>query len=441
MLQNVSLENGCVKKLFIKFSIPSILGMLIVSMQTMIDGMFLSRAVGAEGLAAVNLSMPIVNIIMSIALMVCTGGGVLVSIANGRKEFEKSKGLTSFTLFLLLGVLIFTSLLVLLNFDYILKLLGVTNEIKKYVIPYLSILVAGSIFYNIPIFTETFVRINGKPNLVFVSGTTAFLTNVILDYIFIVNLKMGVEGAAISTTLANMLAGLVLFPNINFGKIYGNLNDLKKIFTNGSSECLTTVSSAVTIYIFNIVIMKNIGILGVSALTIVFYINSIIIISLYGLSQALQPIISYNLGAKNMEKIIDVLKLSFVSGAGIGVVTFLIVLIFNKNIITIFSKNNIELIELTKQASYIISFSYLLSFFNIISSSFHTAIEKPVESAFIALGRTIIFVLIPLFTLPLFLGNIGIWLSIPVAELLCLFFSVPLTLTSIKKLRNNLNFK
>lgn len=438
MSKDITLENGCVKKLFIKFAIPSILGMLIVSMQMMVDGMFLGRAVGAEGLATVNLSMPLVNTIMSIALMICIGGGVLVGVANGRKEIEKAKGLTTLTLVLLFGVLVSISIITLLNFDFVLNFLGVSGEITKFVTPYLSILVAGSVFFNMPIFTETFVRVYGKPNLVFISGTTCFLSNVILDYILIVKIGMGVEGAAIATVFANMFGSLVLLPNVHFGKICGSLEDVKNIFYNGSSECLTTVSSAITTYIFNIVIMKNIGILGVSALTIVFYINSIVNISLYGLSQALQPIVSYNLGAKNLKKIKDVLKLAFKYGAGIGVCTFIFIQLFNDTIISIFSKGNSELALLTKQASFIIAFAYLLSFLNIISSSFHTAIEKPFESAFIALGRSIIFVLIPLFILPLILGNTGIWLATPFAELLCLSVSLPLTLKSIKKLEKRL---
>lgn len=438
MKKNITLENGCVKKLFLKFAIPSIIGMLIVSMQVMIDGIFLGQATGAVGLATVNLSMPLINTIMSIALMICIGGGVLVGISNGQKEYEKAKGLTSLTFALFLFVLILISLITLFNFEFILDILGAKGEIRKFVKPYLSILVAGSIFYNMPIFTETFVRIYGKPNLVFISGVTCFLSNVILDYIFIIKLKMGVEGASIATIFANMFGGLVLFPNVQFGKIYGSMNEIKNIFFNGSSECLTTVSGAITTYIFNIIVMKNIGILGVSALTIVFYINSIVIISLYGLSQALQPIISYNLGAKNFQKIRDVLGIAFKYGAIIGITTFIFIQLFNDSIVKIFSKDNIELTTLAKEASFIVSFAYLLSFINIISSSFFTAIEKPFESAIVALSRSIIFVLIPLFTLPLFFGNKGIWLSTPSAELLSLFISIPLTLNSLKKLKRNI---
>ncbi|MGL4935034.1 MAG: MATE family efflux transporter [Cetobacterium sp.] len=438
MSQNITLENGCVKKLFFKFAIPSILGMLIVSLQIMVDGLFLSKGVGPLGLAAVNLSMPLINLLLSIALMICIGGGVLVGIASGNGEKERAKSLTSLTLILLLGVLLFISIFLLLNFDAVMKLLGTNLETYDLVKKYLAILIPGSIFFSMPIFTETFVRIIGKPNQVFVSGAICFLTNVFLDYIFVIKLGMGMEGAAVASCFANMFGALSLFYHVQFGKISGALKDIKDIFYNGSSEMLTVISSAVTTYIFNIIIMKNIGVLGVSALTIVFYINSIVNISLYGLSQALQPIISYNLGAKRGDKIKDVLKVALKSGAAIGIITFISMHLFGDKIIALFSNGNKELQDLTNRAIFFFTFAYLLSFINIISSSFHTSIEKPFESAFISCGRAIIFVLIPLFTLPMIIGETGIWLAIPLAELICLSVSIPLMRKSLKKLPLNI---
>lgn len=434
MSQNITLENGCVKKLFFKFALPSILGMLIVSLQIMVDGLFLSKGVGAQGLAAVNLSMPLINLLLSIALMICIGGGVLVGIASGNGNETRAKGLTSLTLVLLLTTLLTISIFLLLNFETTITLLGVNKETYNLVNKYLAILIPGSIFFSMPIFTETFVRIAGKPNQVFISGSVCFIANVFLDYIFVLKLGMGMEGAAIASCFANMFGALTLFHHIRFGRIIGTLKDIKEIFYNGSSEMLTVISSAITIYIFNIIIMKNIGVLGVSALTIVFYINSIVNISLYGLSQALQPIISYNLGANRIDKINDVLKVALKSGAIIGIMTFISMHLFGDKIIYLFSNGNKELADLTNKAIFFFTFAYLLSFINIISSSFHTSIEKPFESAFISCGRSIIFVLIPLFILPLFIGDIGIWLAIPIAELICLTISIPLMKNSLKKL-------
>lgn len=434
MSNEITLENGCVKKLFFKFAIPSILGMLIVSMQIMIDGIFLSKGVGPNGLAAVNISMPLINTLMSTALMICIGGGVLVGITRGENKHEKAKSLTTLTLCLFFGVLLILSLLILFNITSVIKFLGANDVLFPYVKTYLSISIGGSIFFNMPIFTETFVRIAGKPNQVFISGLICFLGNVILDYIFILRLGMGMEGAAIATCFANMFGSLVLLPHIEFGKFQYELKEIKDIFYNGSSEMLTTISSAFSTYLFNIIIMKQIGVLGVSALTIVFYINTVVNISLYGLSQALQPIVSYNVGAKRIDKIKDVLKIALISGGTIGLVTFICTQLFSDSLINVFSDGNKELNTITNSAIFFFAFAYLLSFINIIASSFHTSIEKPLESALIACGRSIIFVVIPLLTLPFILGDVGIWIATPIAELICLLVSIPLTLKSIKTL-------
>lgn len=169
--------------------------------------------------------------------------------------------------------------------------------------------------------------------------------------------------------------------------------------------------------------MREIGVLGVSTLTIVFYINQTLNIVLYGLSQALQPLVSYNLGAKNLIKIKAVLKISLISGGVIGIIVYIISHIVGKDIIEIFSKGNEDLINIALIALFYMSFAYLISFLNIISTSFLTAIEKPLESVIVSMGRSIVFIVIPLFTLPKIIGPIGIWLSIPIAESLCLLVS------------------
>lgn len=427
MSEKLTLKDGNITKLFFKFAIPSIFGMLVVSLQMMIDGMFLGRNVGALGLAAVNLSMPLINFLLSVGLMICVGGGVITSIYAGRKKLNRAKETTSLTLILLFLVLEFLSLVILLNLDFFIAILGTNEEVYPYVKAYLMPMMIGAFLYSAPIFTETFVKIAEKPTWVFVSGFTCLITNVILDYILIAKLQWGMTGGAVATLTACLAGFLALLPNIHFRKprkqiaIY--FNDIKNIFYNGSSEMLSLVASTTAMYLLNRTLMKEIGVLGVSALTIVFYINQILNIVLYGLSQALQPLVSYNLGARRLEKIKAVLKISLISGGVIGIIIYLGSHIIGKNVIEIFSKGNQELIDLALTALFYMSFAYLISFLNIISTSFLTAIEKPFESVVVSMGRSIVFIVIPLFTLPKLIGAKGIWLAIPIAELLCLVVS------------------
>lgn len=427
MSKRNALETENITKLFFKFAIPSIFGMLIVSLEIMIDGMFLGRNVGPLGLAAVNLSMPLINFLMSVGLMICVGGGVITSIYFGKKKLNKARELTSITLMLLIGVLEFLSLIVLINLDFFINFLGANEEVYPYVRAYMIPMMIGAFFYTSPIFTETFVKIEEKPNLVFVSGSVCLTFNALLDYLFIQKFQWGMTGGAVATLLACMLGFLALLPNLHFKlpqkslRIY--IKDIKNIFFNGSSEMLSVVSSTFAMYLFNLTLMKKIGVLGVSALTIVFYINQMLNISLYGLSQALQPLVAYNLGARHLDKIKKVLRVSLITGGALGAVAYIGSHIWGGFIIGIFSKGNQELMSLAKTALFYISFAYLISFLNIISTSFLTSIEKPIESVVVSLGRSIVFIAIPLFILPDLIGAKGIWLSIPIAELMCLVVS------------------
>lgn len=427
MSKRNALETENITKLFFKFAIPSIFGMLIVSLEIMIDGMFLGRNVGPLGLAAVNLSMPLINFLMSVGLMICVGGGVITSIYFGKKKLNKARELTSITLMLLIGVLEFLSLIVLINLDFFINFLGANEEVYPYVRAYMIPMMIGAFFYTSPIFTETFVKIEEKPNLVFVSGSVCLTFNALLDYLFIQKFQWRMVGGAVATLLACMLGFLALLPNLHFKlpqkslRIY--IKDIKNIFFNGSSEMLSVVSSTFAMYLFNLTLMKKIGVLGVSALTIVFYINQMLNISLYGLSQALQPLVAYNLGARHLDKIKKVLRVSLITGGALGAVAYIGSHIWGSFIIGIFSKGNQELMSLAKTALFYISFAYLISFLNIISTSFLTSIEKPIESVVVSLGRSIVFIAIPLFILPDLIGAKGIWLSIPIAELMCLVVS------------------
>lgn len=393
----------------------------------MIDGMFLGRNVGPLGLAAVNLSMPLINFLMSVGLMICVGGGVITSIYFGKKKLNKARELTSITLMLLVGVLEFLSLIVLFNLDFFINFLGANEEVYPYVRAYMIPMMIGAFFYTSPIFTETFVKIEEKPNLVFVSGSVCLTFNALLDYLFIQKFQWGMVGGAVATLLACMFGFFALLPNLHFKlpqkslRIY--LKDIKNIFFNGSSEMLSVVSSTFAMYLFNLTLMKKIGVLGVSALTIVFYINQMLNISLYGLSQALQPLVAYNLGARHLDKIKKVLRVSLITGGTLGAIAYIGSHIWGGFIIGIFSKGNQELMSLAKTALFYISFAYLISFLNIISTSFLTSIEKPIESVVVSLGRSIVFIAIPLFILPDLIGAKGIWLSIPIAELMCLVVS------------------
>lgn len=429
-----------IQRIFIHYALPSIVGMLIVSMQIMIDGVFVSKGVGPLGLAAVNISMPLINVLLSVAIMIISGGVVICGIAKGENDEERSRGYTTLTLVVLFTTIGILSLLIMLNLKRVCYLLGSNDLVFPFVHDYLSIIIGAFFFFCIPNFTEAFTRLMGKPMWVLTSGIICCMMNVILDWLFVLTWNWGMTGAAIATCMANTIAALVLLRNVRFGKIQGGIVEIRKIFFNGSSELMTSVSSAITTFVFNLILMKNIGVHGVAALTIVFYLNSIVNMSIFGLSQALYPLMSYSLGARSYSGIKDLLKISMIVGGIIGIGVFMLVIIFKAPILRLYTNDNNELFTIAYQAITFVSLHYLLSFINIVGGSFHTAIEKPIESIIIAISRSILFVLIFLWVLPKFIGTIGIWLSMPLAELATICITVPLIIKSMNRLYLQLSY-
>ena len=379
-------------------------------MQTIIDGLFVGRGVGALGLAAVNIAMPLISSMLSVSIMIISGGIVITGIAKGRGDEALAKGYTSLTFVTLLVTIAVLSILVGLFLKPLCYFLGSNDEVYPFVRQYLGIIGCGFIFYCIPNFTEAFTRLNGKPNWVFVSGVICCVVNIVLDYFFVLRFGWGVAGAAIATCVANTTAALVLFRFVRFGKMMGGRKEIKKVFFNGSSEMLTSVSAAVC------------------------YLNFIVNMSIFGLSQAMYPLMSYSVGAQNHRRVKSLLANALLLGGGIGIGVYLLVLVFKHGIASAFSNGDLELQTLTTVATTYVTLHYLVSFVNIVACSFHTAIERPLESVVIALCRSIAFVLIPMFILTPIIGQKGIWLSMPIAEVMTLMVSIPLVLVSLKKL-------
>lgn len=425
--------NGLFRQLF-RYALPSVVGMLIVGLQTIIDGLFVSKGVGTLGLAAVNLSMPLINVMLSVSIMIVSGGIVIAGIAKGKGDDDRVRGYTTLTLLVLITTIALLSLLVGLNLNKLCYFLGANAEVFPYVQRYLGIIGCGFIFYCIPNFTEAFTRLSGRPNWVFISGTICCVVNVVLDYFFVLRLGWGVSGAAIATCAANTTATLVLAPLVPFGKSKGSWREIGKIFYNGSSEMLTSVSAAITTFVFNLVLMRQIGPTGVAALTIVCYLNFIVNMSIFGLSQALYPLMSFQFGARNHRGIRTLMLASLLFSGCIGIGVYILVAIFKHPIVAAFAGQDTQLLTIATTATTFVSLHYLVSFANIIGSSFHTAVERPIESAVIALCRSIIFALIPLFLLTPIIGDLGIWLSMPIAEVLTLAITILLCRRTLKRL-------
>ena len=428
------ISNKPILKTIFKYAIPNVISMWIFTLYTMVDGIFISRFVGSTALAGVNLVLPLINFIFSISIMIGVGSSTLIAIKFGENKYDEGNKIFTLATLLNLFLAIFISLLILLNLERVINILGAnkSQEVYQYVKDYLSVIVFFSVFYMSGYAFEIYIKIDGKPSYPTICVLVGGITNLILDYLFVVVFHYGVTGAAIATgisqvTCCSMLLFYIIFKakKIKFKKSFRfDFDRIIKIFKTGFSEFLTEISSGILILIYNLVILKRIGVTGVSIFGTISYISSFITMTMIGFSQGIQPVISYNLGKKNHKNLKDILKISITFLGILGIVCFIFITSFSEYIGRIFFKEK-DMILRVKDVLRVYSLSYLLIGINIFISAYFTALKRVTYSAFITFPRGILFNSILLLILPTIFGNKSIWfvtfLSEALSVFICLF--------------------
>ena len=434
------ISNKPILKTIFKYAIPNVISMWIFTLYTMVDGIFISRFVGSTALAGVNLVLPLINFIFSISIMIGVGSSTLIAIKFGENKYDEGNKIFTLATLLNLFSAMFISLLVLLNLERVINILGAnkSQEVYQYVKDYLSVIVFFSVFYMSGYAFEIYIKIDGKPSYPTICVLVGGITNLILDYLFVVVFHYGVTGAAIATgisqvTCCSMLLFYIVFKakKIKFKKSFNfNFDRIIKIFKTGFSEFLTEISSGILILIYNLVILKRIGVIGVSIFGTISYISSFITMTMIGFSQGIQPVISYNLGKKHYKNLKDILKISITFLGILGIVCFIFITSFSEYIGRIFFKEK-DMILRVKDVLRVYSLSYLLIGINIFISAYFTALKRVTYSAFITFPRGILFNSILLLILPTIFGNKSIWFVTFLSEVLSVFICLFL----LKKLK------
>lgn len=311
----------------------------------------------------------------------------------------------------------------------VINFLGGGGNLYPYVKDYLSVIILFCVCYMTGYALEIYIKVEGNPVYPTLCVITGGVVNILLDYIFVVIFHWGIKGAAFATGLSQVTTTSLLFyyiffrtKRIKFVKIKYSLLNLLKIMKVGFAEFLAEVSTGISIFVFNLVILKNLGEKGVSAFGIIGYISSFITMTMIGFNQGVQPILSFNLGAKEHKKIFEIIKNSFFILGVLGVFFYTLINIFSANIVSIFL-NDVEDINLTKKALTTYSFAYLICGFNIFSAGYFTAVDMVKISTIITMLRGILLLVLFILILPIFLGTTGIWITMFVTEGITLIFS------------------
>lgn len=414
---------------FLRFIFPSVMSMVAVSFYTTIDGFFVSRFVGPDALAAINIVIPYTCVVYGIALMLASGAGAYVSMKLGEQKKQEADGLFSFTTCTLAAVGLVLTVGALLCLEPMLRLLGSTDRLMPYTMVYGSVTVLMTLFMMLKLYFENFTRVDGNPDLAFIMSMMGLVLNLILDFLFIVPMKMGILGAALGTFLsvaASGAVGLLYFLSsrsvLTFRKPDIDFLYLGRICVNGSSQLFTELSTGVVTLLFNLIILKFDGELGVAAVSIIMFLYYFFISIYMGLASGTSPIISYSRGADDVPRIRLMMRYAAVSLLWISLSIFAVSLLGSGLLVRIFS-DDAQVIAIAVGGNRLFSLCYLFAGVNVFMAALFTAVGSGVLAAVISTLRCLVFAVAAILLLPVLWGEAGVWLSIPAAEFLTCFFS------------------
>ena len=407
----------------LRFSAPSIIMMMFMSLYTIVDGMFASRYVGSDALAAINIVFPILTLQLAVGLMIATGGSALV----GRTLGEAKSGLAReyFTMLMAASVLLaFASTIAgLIYLEPLCFLLGSDEVLLPYCKTYLCIMLLFSPACMLQTYYQSLLVTAGLPKLGLALTCAAGLSNVVLDYCFMGRMGMGIAGAALATGIGQSIPavlGSLLFllrkRGLRFSRFQLHLRALAKACSNGSSEMVTQLSMAVVTFLFNVILMDMAGAAGVAAITIILY-GQFLFGSFYlGFSIGVAPLFSYSHGAGDVEQLRRLLRFSllFMLAGGAAITSASIACA--RPVTGLFVDASEHTYALAVHGFVLFSINYPVNGLNILTSGVLTALSDGLHSAMISFTRTFALQVAALLFLPRLIGLDGVWLAVPAAE-------------------------
>lgn len=439
-----------VYKLLLRFSIPGIVGMLVNALYNIIDRIFIGNGVGSLAIAGLTVAFPVMNVAMAFSMLIGVGATSLISIRLGEQKKEEAELIlgNAFSLFILISVAF--SLVSLLFIGPMLRLLGASPEVLPYAANYLRIILWGNVLMSVGFGMNNFIRAEGNPKTAMLTMIIGALTNVILDYLFVIIFNWGVEGAAFATIISQgVSAAWVLF---YFLKNKGTLKLKRKNFSLKFSTTIAILSIGSAPFamqlassLFNAIINTNLNTYGgpvaIASMGIISSICMLVLMPVFGINQGAQPIIGYNYGAKQYNRVKTTLKLAALAATVIVNISNLVIQLYPAQIIAFFDPHDQELIAFGSEAVKIFLAMFPLVGAQIVGAYFFQCIGKPKQAMFLSLSRQVL-VLIPLVVLlPKFYGLKGIFYAGPASDFVAFLLTSTLLFLELRKMADQTEVK
>ena len=429
-----------------RFAVPSVIAMLVSALYNMVDQLFIGHSIGVLGNAATNVAFPLSMVCTSIGLLCGIGGAANFNLCMGRKETEHAKSYVgnAVSMLAILGVILCIAVQLFLRPMMI--LFGATADVLTYACTYTRITSIGFPFLIVTIGGSNLIRADGSPNYSMACNLVGAVVNSILDPLFIFVFHMGMAGAALATITGQVLSFLLVVRYLRgFKTLPLSLSDLKP-----KTACWIQIASLGATPAFNQVAMMVVQIVMNNTLThygsnsiygsdiplacagIISKVNMLFFSFVIGISQGLQPIVSFNFGAAKYDRVKEAYKKAVFAATAISVVAFLFFQLFPRQIISIFGSGSEEYLHFAERYFRIFLFFTFLNGIQPVSSNFFTSIGAPKKGIFLSLTRQIIFLLPLLLIFPYLFGIDGVMYTAPIADLAAASVSIFMVVREFK---------
>ena len=407
-------------KVFLKYSSLNVLGMLGLSFYILADTFFVSRALGADGLTALNLAIPVYSFINGSGLMLGIGGGTKYSILRSQKN--KVKANQAFT-----NAVVFTGIIAgIFCSGPLVRMLGANESVFQMTKTYLQVILLFAPMFMANNLLLCFIRNDGNPQLAMTAMICGSLSNVILDYIFIFPLGMGLFGAAFATGLAPVISILILSPYLinkrnqfHLKKCRLSANLLLDIFSSGLPSLITEVSSGIVIIVFNMILLRIAGNIGVAAYGVIANLSLVVMAVYTGIAQGIQPVLSSNYGAGNHKNVTAILRYAVTAVIVISACVYLCIFFGAEPITGVFNSSHNKTLQDIAAAGLKIYFTAsVFAGFNVVAAVYFTSTEYPRPAHIISILRGFVIIIPMAFLLSSLGGITGVWAAFPTTELL-----------------------
>lgn len=439
------LETEQTNKLLRKYSVPAIIGSLVVALYNLIDSIYIGHGpgLGDHAIGGLGIVLPVMTLLTALGVLVGTGAASRISIYLGMGDKDAAEKVLGNALLLTILLTILSIISIYIFLEPILLAIGGTNETYPFAREFMLYYLPCNLFLNLSFVLSSIMRASGYPKKAMYMMLMGVITNVLLAPVFIFILKWGMKGAAIATSISTLVT---LIPIMLHFFNQSNVLSFKKnamtfdskilwaILSIGFSPFIIQLAASVVVFIINDRLRLYGGSMAIEAYTISNRLTLIFILIIVGLTQGMQPIVGYNYGAKRMDRVTSTVNYAIKIGIGIGLVGLIMGLFFAKIVVRPFNPTP-ELAGEAVKALQIVTLMLPLSGIQMVISNFFQSIGMPVKATILSLTRQFLILVPALYILSYFFRLNGVWASIPVSDFLSTVLAVGMYVWQIRRLK------